>query len=383
MIFTCKNCGLEIPDIKPDDFPITCACGARYDAPEGPTIFKKVANFAKAAASHIAAGRPETPPAVYKERLAICQGCEHNVGGRCLKCGCGVTGEGVLNKLSWADQSCPVGKWGRADKRAARMLPTEEMVKDVYALARQLPPDITRILGVSRSGLFPASLLAMHLHAELGAIDGNNVIDVGHGWRRRETQTRPGRTLVVDDSTATGRSAKRAAGLGDLFAVVYANPKAPITPDYHARALELPHYFQWNLFNSHYKAAYDFDGVLCEDVTARDELNGDYLKVIKERPPLYLPRRRPIELIVTARLDKYREATLQWLKRHNVRVKRLIMWEGEGSGRNKRKAISSFKAKAYLETNLELFIESDPTQAREIAEISKRPVVCTQTNEVF
>ena len=223
----------------------------------------------------------------------------------------------------------------------------------------------------------------MHLHAELGAIDGNNVIDVGHGWRRRETQTRPGRTLVVDDSTATGRSAKRAAGLGDLFAVVYANPKAPITPDYYARALELPHYFQWNLFNSHYKAAYDFDGVLCEDVTARDELNGDYLKVIKERPPLYLPRRRPIELIVTARLDKYREATLQWLKRHNVRVKRLIMWEGEGSGRNKRKAISSFKAKAYLETNLELFIESDPTQAREIAEISKRPVVCTQTNEVF
>ena len=101
------------------------------------------------------------------------------------------------------------------------------------------------------------------------------------------------------------------------------------------------------------------------------------------RPPLYLPRRRPIELIATARLSKYREATLEWLRRHGVRVKRLIMWEQAGELRNVKKAIATFKAKAYSETNLELFIESDATQAREIAELTGRPVLCTQTNEVF
>jgi len=382
-VFICKNCGFTSDKITAEHYPVTCACGATYDKPNGPTIFKKVANFARAAASHIAAGRPETPPAALARRQEICEVCEHNSGGRCLKCGCGVTGEGLLNKLAWADQACPVGKWDRVDKQRPRMITTAELVEDCYKLAALLPPDITRVLGVSRSGLFPASLLAMHLHAELGAIDGGTVVDVGHGWRRRETQTRPGRTLVVDDSTATGRSAKRAAGLGDLFAVIYANPKSPVTPDYFARSLELPHYFQWNVFNAHYRAGYDFDGVLCEDLTAEDERGGDYLEKIMNRPPLYLPRRRPIELIATARLSKYREATLEWLRRHGVRVKRLIMWEQAGELRNVKKAIATFKAKAYSETNLELFIESDATQAREIAELTGRPVLCTQTNEVF
>lgn len=383
MTFICNNCGLEIPGIKAADFPINCACGARYDKQGGPSIFKKAANFASAAVKHMAAGRPETPPGIYQERLSICNACEYNRGGRCMKCGCGVTGGGILDKLAWGDSNCPVGKWDRVDVEPAKIITTEELVADIYKLALQLPPDITRVLGVSRSGLFPASLLAMHLHAELGAIDGGNVIDVGHGWRRRETQTRPGRTLVIDDSTATGRSARQVAGLGDLFAVIYANPKSPITPDYYARQLELPHYFEWNLFNSHYRAAYDFDGVLCQDVTAEDETRGDYLDIISKRPPLYLPRRRPIELIVTARLDKYRQVTLDWLRRHNVRVKRLVMWDRPGSERNKRKAISDFKARAFSETNLQLFIESDPTQAREIAEQSRRPVVCTTTKEVF
>ena len=47
-------------------------------------------------------------------RLAICQGCEFYENNSCLKCGCTLNRDkNYMNKLLWADQSCPVGKWGQ------------------------------------------------------------------------------------------------------------------------------------------------------------------------------------------------------------------------------------------------------------------------------
>jgi len=48
------------------------------------------------------------------ERFAICQQCEHFDGKACRKCGCPVVRERkFVSKLSWANESCPVGKWGQ------------------------------------------------------------------------------------------------------------------------------------------------------------------------------------------------------------------------------------------------------------------------------
>jgi len=47
-------------------------------------------------------------------RLAICQGCEFYENNSCLKCGCTLNRDkNYMNKLLWADQSCPVGKWAQ------------------------------------------------------------------------------------------------------------------------------------------------------------------------------------------------------------------------------------------------------------------------------
>lgn len=47
------------------------------------------------------------------ERLAICNGCEFYQNDTCLKCGCALSREkNYKNKLLWADQKCPVDKWG-------------------------------------------------------------------------------------------------------------------------------------------------------------------------------------------------------------------------------------------------------------------------------
>jgi hypothetical protein len=73
----------------------------------------KAKNFAAAAAQHLAAGAPRCTDEQIAARHDICLGCEHYQGGACTQCGCPVSRERVLiSKLAWADQSCPVGKWG-------------------------------------------------------------------------------------------------------------------------------------------------------------------------------------------------------------------------------------------------------------------------------
>lgn len=77
-----------------------------------PGIATRAVNFATSAAKHIAAGMPQCSDAERERRFAICQGCEFYDGSACSKCGCPVARERKwLSKLSWAGESCPVGKW--------------------------------------------------------------------------------------------------------------------------------------------------------------------------------------------------------------------------------------------------------------------------------
>jgi hypothetical protein len=79
------------------------------------SMLQKVRNFASSAAKHVAAGMPQATEEEVARRFAICQGCEHFDGKACRQCGCPVVREKkFLSKLSWANESCPVGKWGAA-----------------------------------------------------------------------------------------------------------------------------------------------------------------------------------------------------------------------------------------------------------------------------
>ena len=78
-----------------------------------PPLLERMGNFAKAAVSHVAAGAPRCTDEQVAARHAICSGCEYFDGKACTKCGCPVSRERTyVSKLSWAGESCPVGKWG-------------------------------------------------------------------------------------------------------------------------------------------------------------------------------------------------------------------------------------------------------------------------------
>jgi len=84
-----------------------------HPTPSMPGLLERVGNFAASAIRHVGEGAPRCTDEQVAERFAICQACEHYTGSACRKCGCGVSGQrGLVSKLSWSGESCPVGKWG-------------------------------------------------------------------------------------------------------------------------------------------------------------------------------------------------------------------------------------------------------------------------------
>lgn len=84
---------------------------------EAPGFLAKVKNFAVAAAGHVAAGMPMCTDEEIIRRHDICRTCEFLVDNACTQCGCPVSRvAGYVSKLSWADQECPVGKWGKVER---------------------------------------------------------------------------------------------------------------------------------------------------------------------------------------------------------------------------------------------------------------------------
>jgi hypothetical protein len=326
---------------------------------------------------------PVKEPCVHKgeeRRLVECPTC---CGGKTkVKVfGCAVHGECSLGAVAGVRgcQSCGDYRPKVDSRQRPPWITTAQLVADTLSLIPQLPP-LAGIIGVARSGMLPSSLLAMQLHLPLFTLrqHDRDIVPAGHGFRLEDAR-RQGRMLVVDDSIASGntlaiaRQIAAAAGLvAPLFAaVITTNPAAS---DFHARHLACDHLFEWNFFNSIWlpKSGLDFDGLLCEDGHRPEAA-----------PAKHLPRRSPIPLIVTARPENERAATLAWLKRHGVRAQRLVMWPGSLAERERPLAVSRYKAQHYAASGLKWFVESCPVQAREIAQLTGRAVICPTTAEVF
>jgi uncharacterized HAD superfamily protein len=271
----------------------------------------------------------------------------------------------------------------------------ERMVADVRELVGMLPCDLAAVAGIPRSGLLPATQIATILHLPLCSLcRERGLVEVGQGLRLETTELRDGQLLVVDDSVYGGvalwgaRDAlrRRHPGIRPLFAALYPRPEAIGSLDYFIRTVGDPHLFEWNLYNCNQTQSFgfDFDGVLCHDWPGGDE-NGDaYQEFLSTARPRWLPRRRAVPLIVTARLEKHRAATIEWLRRHGVRFEQLVMgpWSCAAERRRHYDA-GRFKGQAYADSPCTLFIESDERQAEAIFQRANRPVLCPTTGRIF
>ena len=259
-----------------------------------------------------------------------------------------------------------------------------------------LPRDFDLIVGIPRSGMLPANLLALYLSKPF--TDIHSFVN-GHIYKSGERGqfidvTSFKKILIVDDSIASGSAMQKSKDLirsvhpdFDIsFCAIYVVPGKEKAVDYYFELVPLPRYFQWNILHhtSLGKACFDIDGVLCVDPDNDQNDDGPkYRDFILNAAPLYIPSSK-VGTLVTSRLEKYRKETEKWLEKNNVRYDKLVMLNlPDMKARQKANNHAAFKADTYKHNEYILFFESSMSQALEINKITKKPVLCTENFEMI
>ena len=285
----------------------------------------------------------------------------------------------------------------RATFLGTKYIKTSQLIQDCrdFLLPQIGQLKLKGVLGIPRSGMLPASMIAMWLNLPLytinsisGDVESMSGCEKFGGARMRDHEDSGGKLLVVDDTVYAGRAIadiKEKINEDAVYATVYAHPDSLNKVDFFAKELIPPHILEWNLFNCSYieLALLDLDGILCPNVPydkcSNEELYIDYIKNVK---PFYhrIPKTRCYG-IVTARLEKYRDITEVWLKRHGIDYGFLKMYpteKEETRNRNHIQEAANFKAKHFAESNAHFFVESELPEAVIIRRKSGKFVICPE-----
>lgn len=318
----------------------------------------------------------------------------------------------VVGRDGVADDLCPVcycrDHEPPPDQPKIEWVSTSRLAADSVVLAGKLPPNVSGIIGIPRSGMIPASIIATHLQLPLWELPPiGQLRHLGSGGRGYMgwAGDAAGPMVVVDDTVYGGGSMSHARdqlrGRRVLFTCVYPTQRSSSWVDYYGRVLSDLQILEWNTFNNGPWAGFsahpevfqsgiacDFDGILCEEPQVPDADDGpgleQYQQWLINARPKWLPRRLPTRLIVTGRLETFRKETEDWLHKWGVRWDRLVMHPARtASERFRKNDVAQIKAIEYGKSSCGLFMESDPGQAETIFNITHRPVICPIVNRVW
>lgn len=273
----------------------------------------------------------------------------------------------------------------------------DDLLNDTKKLVKTIPNNFAGIISIPRSGNIPANIVALHFNVPLYTINEfTNDIDVTTFTQRLSENNTGSKYLVVDDSINTGErivQAKKELNKFDLefeYLCVYARDEN-VTKyiNYYSKIIPQPRVFEWNIFNHSIlsNSCLDIDGVICPDppMGTIDEVRDEqgYINFIKNATPINHIK-VPIKAFVTSRMEKYRGVTEEWLKKHGFQYDKLYMCQYKNAIERRRlNRYGDDKARIYHETKSALMIESSSWQAQRIFQLTKKPVLCTDTNRMF
>lgn len=258
-----------------------------------------------------------------------------------------------------------------------------------------IPHDIDLVVGVPRSGMIPAYMIALFLNKRVTDLDSflEGRIPQAGERSRYILYTDVAKILVVDDSVATGNAIHKAKAklqcLNTQYEFIYLAPFVT-TPgrsevDIWFETIDGVRIFEWNVFHHGLleNAFFDIDGVFNVDPELDDD-GEEYIHFLNTAKPKFLPT-VPLGTLVTCRLEKYRPQTEWWLKKYNICYKKLIMLDmPDKATRVAWGKHGEYKAAYYAEDNSAiLFIESSKGQAETIARMTYKPVLCVETNQLL
>jgi uncharacterized HAD superfamily protein len=266
-----------------------------------------------------------------------------------------------------------------------------DLNRTIVANLHRIDRSIDTVVGIPRSGMIAASLIATYLQKPLADVES---YVRGFAYGRSGVVQPVGRcVLLTDDSCNKGRAMRAAADRVLIRATevtrlaVFGPYQVPVEDvcDISFEIVRGPRAFAWNL-NKHIRLerwCFDFDGVLCRDPTKEENDDGPrYERFLDRAEPLFIPT-RPIGHVVSGRLEKYRDRTETWLRRHGIKFQGVhLMPYVSKAERMAAGGRGQWKAEIFRQLGAEFFIESNPGQAAIIAKASGLPVWCMTTQSL-
>lgn len=255
----------------------------------------------------------------------------------------------------------------------------------------KFPKDIDLIVGVPRSGMLPANLLALYMNKPYTDLD--SFIDgriYNGGFRTsyiKDNQTK--RILIIDDSISSGSALsktkeklKNIKGYDLIYAVIYARTNVKHLVNVYCEIVDGDRIFQWNMFHHRkylMESCLDIDGVLCRDpLPEENDDDENYHKFLLTAEPKFIPTVK-IKTLISCRLEKYRNETMFWLNKHNIEYENLILLNlPDKESRVKWGKYGEYKANEYKKPQYKFFIESSLNEAKTIKEKTGKPVFCIE-----
>lgn len=264
---------------------------------------------------------------------------------------------------------------------------SEAILRNLY----KFPHDIDLVVGIPRSGMLPANLLALFLNKPFADID--SYIDgkaFSTGSRGQYISTdHTNKVLIMDDSINTGEAlekvksklsefSSRHPNIELKYGVVYATSASKDIVDYYCETVEQLRVFQWNMFHHPVisRSILEIDGVLCPlpPLNSNSTVYGDYIANAKVSIlPTVL-----IDKLVAIRPSKYKDATIKWLTTNHIRYNELIMVDDVEDIATEKNKIANHIGKYYRDSDDILYIGNTLSLSKRIHKISKKNVFCME-----
>jgi hypothetical protein len=128
------------------------------------------------------------------------------------------------------------------------------------------------------------------------------------------------------------------------------------------------------------RIAIDLDGILCVDPSQDQNDDGENYRNFLREAKVKIQPRKQVKAIVTGRLEKYRSETEAWLYSNSISYLDLFMNDAPSANYRRTEKfqkegllidqISDFKSRVLSSLTLQLFVESNLDQARNIHKIT-------------
>lgn len=269
-----------------------------------------------------------------------------------------------------------------ARKGKINFVTIEELVSWTKEWIKSFPESYDIILGIPRSGLLVASVIALKLAKPLSTPD----LFLDHRfWKSNKITDRSNykKVLLIDDSINSGKTMKQYIEMlkskeksicVTTGALIILEDRRDLIDLYYA-AIPRPRIFEWNILHQKISStlACSLEGIICEQCPSdvvHDESR--YIHWISNAKPYLVPHYE-IDAIISDRLEKYRSYTEKWLSKHNVLYKELLLWDTPAHPTERSDVVKFYINKILIKLP-DLFFAGKDSEAESIWEQTNIPV---------